>query len=295
MKSAFYKILLVAVFISLNFPTSLKAQEGISDYVPPPLFGSSVPQAQPIVPKPEKPIELRRNPNEAQPLKPIVKRPRPQQTAVSTIPVPKKKPIESKKVKEAEVKKTEPVKVTQKEKPTSEGVVKGPKTMPAVKKKAVDIELLEEEYSSNQPEETPELMARFQIEQQKKQQEQESKQKEKQALEENRPEKSLFEDRLVLVFDEKEANLSDQKQEVLFDHVVPVLSKNSQTLNVTAYATPQNGILHADKRMSLSRALAIREFLIEQGLKASQINIRAKGGETSIQPYDRVELELVSQ
>lgn len=288
-------VLSLFVLFSLVFHAqgACAQNSNVSDYVPPPLFGSA-PAPTPIIPKEDASdvIQLRQNENNPTLKKPLPKRPSTQKQAVQYVPdapVPQKKP----QVPKAITKKSEPIgslpvkaaeEIPAKPKPTSEGVVKGPKTMPAVKKSGVDVEVVDEDVKQTQTD----MLARVQEEAAVKQKEAELKVSKRPAQKPN----SLFKDRLVLVFDAPETDLSTSKTTLLDEQVVPALLDTDKRLNIMAYASPTEAS-NADRRVALSRGLAVRSFLIEAGLKPSQINVRSLGSQTNTQPYDRVELDLI--
>ena len=47
--------------------------------------------------------------------------------------------------------------------------------------------------------------------------------------------------------------------------------------------------------MSLSRALAVRSLLIVNGVRSTQIDIRALGNKTDEKPINRVDLDLAKR
>ncbi|MBT6085598.1 MAG: hypothetical protein HOH22_07570 [Rhodospirillaceae bacterium] len=44
--------------------------------------------------------------------------------------------------------------------------------------------------------------------------------------------------------------------------------------------------------MSLSRALSVRSFLIDNGIRSTQIDVRALGNKTTEKPINRVDVNL---
>lgn len=71
----------------------------------------------------------------------------------------------------------------------------------------------------------------------------------------------------------------------------------AQRLQVVAYASSQGTNTSAARRLSLSRALAVRSYLIDKGIRSTRIDVRAMGTPegASAGPADRVDLVLVSQ
>lgn len=61
-------------------------------------------------------------------------------------------------------------------------------------------------------------------------------------------------------------------------------------LQVRAYATGEDGTASSARRIALSRALAIRSYLMDQGIKPARVDVRALGSETDRSPIDRADL-----
>jgi outer membrane protein OmpA-like peptidoglycan-associated protein len=69
----------------------------------------------------------------------------------------------------------------------------------------------------------------------------------------------------------------------------------NKRLQLMAYAGgPSLSSSHA-RRMSLSRALAIRSFLIENGVRSTRIDVRALGNKTTEKPLNRVDLKVTER
>ncbi|MCP5368010.1 MAG: OmpA family protein [Hyphomicrobiales bacterium] len=72
-------------------------------------------------------------------------------------------------------------------------------------------------------------------------------------------------------------------------------SNNNLRLQLMAYAggaemTPNNA-----RRMSLRRALSVRSYLIDQGVRSTRIDVRALGNKTTEQPANRVDVMVVER
>jgi outer membrane protein OmpA-like peptidoglycan-associated protein len=65
-------------------------------------------------------------------------------------------------------------------------------------------------------------------------------------------------------------------------------------VQVMAYASGNNDASRA-RRLSLSRALAVRGFLIDQGVGSTRIDVRALGNTAEGGPTDRVDLMVLSR
>ena len=73
------------------------------------------------------------------------------------------------------------------------------------------------------------------------------------------------------------------------------LSRDTARLELKAYAGEANRTASAARRLSLSRALAVRSFLIEQGIRSTRIGVRAFGFPTDGGPTERVDLVLLAR
>ena len=68
--------------------------------------------------------------------------------------------------------------------------------------------------------------------------------------------------------------------------------RDNMRLQLMAYAGGQTLSSSQARRVSLSRALAIRSFLIENGVRSTRIDVRALGNKTSEEPLNRVDLNV---
>ena len=74
------------------------------------------------------------------------------------------------------------------------------------------------------------------------------------------------------------------------------LRKNENIrMQLMAYAGESNMSASKARRLSLSRALAIRSYLIEKGVRGTRIDVRALGNKVSSGLPNRVDLRVVSQ
>ncbi|MEZ0260935.1 MAG: OmpA family protein [Alphaproteobacteria bacterium] len=61
-------------------------------------------------------------------------------------------------------------------------------------------------------------------------------------------------------------------------------------LQVRGYAAGEDGSKSSARRIALSRALSVRSYLMDKGVKAKRVDVRAMGSETDRNPLDRVDL-----
>ena len=84
------------------------------------------------------------------------------------------------------------------------------------------------------------------------------------------------------------------KMEIILNRVKAELDKKpSMRLQLQAFATGKEGSISSARRISLARALAVREYLKNSGIRATRIDVRALGDQTDTQPVDRVDFIFV--
>ena len=66
-------------------------------------------------------------------------------------------------------------------------------------------------------------------------------------------------------------------------------------LQLMAYAGGPSLSSSLARRMSLSRALSVRSFLIENGVRSTRIDVRALGNKTTEEPVNRVDLNVAER
>lgn len=95
---------------------------------------------------------------------------------------------------------------------------------------------------------------------------------------------------LTLEFDGVSSDLSEGTQQKLVN-LLPILKEDEgRRLAVHAYASGEDGSKSSARRISLSRALAVRAFLMDNGVKPTRVDVRALGLETDRKPLERVDL-----
>ncbi len=99
--------------------------------------------------------------------------------------------------------------------------------------------------------------------------------------------------RMSLSFPAGQATLAQDQILTITHNIIPILNGDpGQRLQIQSYATAVDKGQSSDRRIALSRALAIRTALIEQGVEPRRIDVRALGGSTDQGPVDRVDLIL---
>ncbi|MCI5060457.1 MAG: OmpA family protein [Alphaproteobacteria bacterium] len=258
---------------------------------------------------PEKPVE----PQEIQKTQ---KKADPKDISVKPEPKPSP-PIPKKEIKPG----AEPIELLEKkeEKPapkSSSGVIKGPKSMPATKKQSVEaqptFEDVKEPQATQKPDKAPiaDMLLRAQPKEEIKPENKKSPTDEAKALirqmevKESPPPTKIMQDgtqKIILPFTDRQATLDDNGRAIIDQMILPKLDENiDNTILIQSYASKLEGVMNSDRRLALSRAMAVREYLIEQTIQPHRITVRASGEEqnssqSSTQgtaPIERVELYL---
>jgi hypothetical protein len=73
------------------------------------------------------------------------------------------------------------------------------------------------------------------------------------------------------------------------------MEESDGRLQLKAYAGGTAETLSSARRLSLSRALSVRSFLIEQGIRSTRIDVRALGRAEDSGPPERVDIVLLTQ
>ncbi|MEZ5669798.1 MAG: OmpA family protein [Alphaproteobacteria bacterium] len=99
---------------------------------------------------------------------------------------------------------------------------------------------------------------------------------------------------LSIAFPANESELPAASQGQLAAIAQQMLADESLRLTIRAYAEGSAEEASQARRLSLSRALAVRTYLIDQGIRGPRMDVRALGHRID-PPRDRVDLVLVSQ
>jgi outer membrane protein OmpA-like peptidoglycan-associated protein len=93
-----------------------------------------------------------------------------------------------------------------------------------------------------------------------------------------------------LMFEDGSASLSDGAKSQL-DQIAEVLEENpQQRVQLMAFAQGTEDTASQARRLSLSRALAVRTYLIDQGIRSTRMDVRALGATADQGPLDRVDI-----
>ena len=100
---------------------------------------------------------------------------------------------------------------------------------------------------------------------------------------------------MQISFAGEETVLDKAAQEQLERLAEKLRSAETQRVQLLAYADDQGGSASKARRVSLSRALAVRSYLIESGIKTSRIDVRALGNKAASGSPDRVDVKVVER
>ena len=95
---------------------------------------------------------------------------------------------------------------------------------------------------------------------------------------------------LSLDFTGNSSDLTPDARQRLDNIVAQMQEAVDNRLQVRAYASGEDGTKSSARRISLSRALAVRSYLMDKGIKPTRVDVRAMGTETDRSPLDRVDL-----
>lgn len=100
---------------------------------------------------------------------------------------------------------------------------------------------------------------------------------------------------LALPFPAGNIDLPEDAKASMDNGVIPLLkSREGMRVQIIAFASPTGGKEASARRTALSRALAVRSYLISQGVDATRMDVRAPGVQTDPQAAkDKVDLHLM--
>jgi outer membrane protein OmpA-like peptidoglycan-associated protein len=92
-----------------------------------------------------------------------------------------------------------------------------------------------------------------------------------------------------IIFEANASALSTDARQAL-DTLAAQMKTTTNRLQIRAYASSPDGNKSTERRLSLSRGLAVRSYLAEKGISPTRLDVRALGSETGKMPKDRVDL-----
>jgi len=100
---------------------------------------------------------------------------------------------------------------------------------------------------------------------------------------------------LQVVFGANDLKLPDKAKSGLKDLAGKLNDQKNLRLQLMAYAAGKELSPGKARRMSLSRALSVRSFLIESGVRSTRIDVRALGSKMTEAPANRVDVNIVER
>lgn len=98
-------------------------------------------------------------------------------------------------------------------------------------------------------------------------------------------------DPVILFFQEKSPEMEVGQLNILKNDVLkPLKQSSSRTVTVLGFAEKTASGADETRRLSLSRAMLVREYLIDNRIDATRIDVRAMADNTDIEPKDRVDI-----
>ena len=98
-----------------------------------------------------------------------------------------------------------------------------------------------------------------------------------------------------VVFATDASKLPDDAKNVLQGLVKKIGESAELRIQLLAYAGGPSLSSSKARRLSLSRALSVRSFLIESGMRSTRIDVRALGNKTEEEPVNRVDVNVVKR
>ena len=104
------------------------------------------------------------------------------------------------------------------------------------------------------------------------------------------PTVGVLAEQVSVMFQEGSAELSDGAKDQLETLARQLSQQTSTRIRVAAYAKSTDDRPARARRLSLSRALAVRTYLIDQGVRSTRMDVRALGAKVPDGPPDRVDI-----
>jgi len=202
-------------------------------------------------------------------------------------PIPKLKPapILTKKEKSSDLNE-EPIDLLKKEaakKDVQTGVVTGPKTMPSIKKQSVEAE---QTYVSKDTE-----IKNFQ-----RKEVAPAKTTMKLPPAQKKPSNYIDADqkKFILKYGKGRVHMTDKMVVSTLEPLSALLRGNGKNIEIKSYASKVSSRLNSDRKISLDRGLALREYFISKGVKKHRMNLRSYGNKTSQKSSDYIEITILN-
>ncbi len=100
---------------------------------------------------------------------------------------------------------------------------------------------------------------------------------------------------MKVVFEGEESRLPESVEASLRETAGALKGRQEMRLQLMAYAGGSSLSPSKARRLSLSRALSVRSFLIEHGVRSTRIDVRALGNKTTEEPVNRVDVIITER
>ena len=100
---------------------------------------------------------------------------------------------------------------------------------------------------------------------------------------------------MLVAFAAEDSKLPDASRNALTAVAKQLKDNEGLRLQLLAYAGGKDLSPSKARRLSLSRALSVRSFLIENGIRSTRIDVRALGDKTTDEPLNRVDVNIVER
>jgi len=100
---------------------------------------------------------------------------------------------------------------------------------------------------------------------------------------------------LSVIFKAKSGRLSSEAKKDLIEVAKKYENNKTVRLQLKAYAGGNDLSIIKAKRLSLTRALAVRSYMIGRGMRGARIDVRALGNQTTDTPFDRVDVNVIKK
>jgi outer membrane protein OmpA-like peptidoglycan-associated protein len=104
------------------------------------------------------------------------------------------------------------------------------------------------------------------------------------------PPASALAEQIRVLFQEDSVELDDDAQRKLSAVATALTEAPTVRIQLLAYAMASSDGSSRARRLSLSRALAVRAYLIEKGVRSTRMDVRALGDKYGDGPADRVDI-----
>ncbi len=100
---------------------------------------------------------------------------------------------------------------------------------------------------------------------------------------------------LKVIFAATTSRLPNPVKAKLKELAAMMKKKQELRIQLLAYAGGKSFSPSKARRLSLSRALSVRSYLIEKGIRSTRIDVRALGNKTTEEPLNRVDINIITR